>query len=201
MILGHLAEATAHFALGQSGQSIEIADYRLGLPERSDEILALWQIHPSLATDRGVDHADKSCCDMHNRGASVPRSCGKAGNIRNHSATNANYNIAAGQSNPGELATEIGNYRKRFMLFAGSDVHCCRSQTCFNIETNVVLRHDYGTLRRLWNGLGEFALGAVTNDDVVGALCEIDPNALKSHRPNCYQCANARYQVRLLENH
>ena len=65
VVLGHFTATTADLPRWQRGQRIEITDDTGGLPERADQVLATYtvdsgQVHPGLAADRGVDHAEQS---------------------------------------------------------------------------------------------------------------------------------------------
>ena len=69
MVLRHLAEPAAVLPLGQRGEHVGVAQHRGGLPERADEVLALGQVDPGLAADRGVDLAEQRGGHVHHRHA------------------------------------------------------------------------------------------------------------------------------------
>ena len=72
VVLGHLTATTPHLAGRQGGQRVEVAHHTAGLPVRTDEVLALGDVDPGLATDGRVDHADQRRADVHHGDAAVP---------------------------------------------------------------------------------------------------------------------------------
>ena len=93
MIFGDLAEPTSCFAIWQSFERIYIAKHCARLPERTDQVFPLCNIHTGFTTNRRVNHADQSCWYLNDCRATMPTCSSKASDIGDHSTTQTNYDI------------------------------------------------------------------------------------------------------------
>lgn len=63
--LDDFRKTVGKLSLWKSAQESSIDKDVRGLPERPDEVLAEGRVDSSLAADRGVDHGEQGCGDLH----------------------------------------------------------------------------------------------------------------------------------------
>ena len=87
---------------GSVVERVGVADHAGGLPERSDEVLALGQVDRRLAADRGVDHRQQRRGDVDDGDAAVPHGSGESGDVGDHAPADGDDDVVASQAEPGE---------------------------------------------------------------------------------------------------
>ncbi|CAB4713744.1 unannotated protein [freshwater metagenome] len=93
VVLRHLPHAAACLPRWQRREGIEVAQHGAGLPEGTHEILALREVHPGLAADRGVDHREQARCNMNDGDTAMEHRGGKPGDVGNETATDPDHAV------------------------------------------------------------------------------------------------------------
>ncbi|CAB4640090.1 unannotated protein [freshwater metagenome] len=88
---------------------------------------------------------------MHNRNATVVRSCGVSGSVGNDSPTDGDDAIGAGQTPLGKLPTKRLDGGHRFRLFAIAHREHLVFASGIDLDTETFLSHDRNTLRPFGN--------------------------------------------------
>ncbi len=107
--LDDFRQATAQFHRRQRVQYVGIRDYQSRLLERAHQILALWQIHSSLAAHAGIDHRQQRGGYLDERHTAHVGSRGEASHIAHDAASDRHYRAAPFQSTFHEGFVEPGD--------------------------------------------------------------------------------------------
>ncbi len=97
-VLDDFGIAAAHFAGGQGGQHVEVAQHQARLPEGADQVLALFVIDRRLAADRAVDLGQQRRRDLDEVDAAHIDGAGKAGQVADDAAAQGQHHVLAVES-------------------------------------------------------------------------------------------------------
>ena len=153
VIFRHLAETATHLAFWQCGQRIHLASHTMWLPESANEVFSFGNIDASLTADCGVDHCEKSRCNMNNCDTAVIRSSSKTCDIRNHATAHSDNNISSRKTCLSKFTAQFFNGGKRLMgLSISNDVmrHCISVKVREILRWNTNLRHNRHSFCALW---------------------------------------------------
>ncbi len=95
-----------------------VGEHRDRLVERADQVLALGQVDPGLAADRGVDHRQQRGRHLHHVDATVVHRGGEAGGVADHPAAQRDHRVAAQQAPLRELPAQVVDGGERLVVFA-----------------------------------------------------------------------------------
>ena len=172
VVLRHLAVTAAHLTRREGGQRIQVADDGTRLPERSDEVLALGKVDARLASDGGIDHRQQRCRDVDDRHTAVPRRGREPRHVGHHPPADADHAVVAGETEPGEGATQRLDRRQGLELLARADRDHLVGHTGIDHERDGRLGDDDSPTGRARQHVGELVPGARADQHVVRPIGE-----------------------------
>ena len=180
MVLGHLTTPAADLARRQGDQRVEIAHHARRLPERADQVLSTdagnWgDVDPRLAANRSIDHSHQCGRDVHDRNTAVPRRCGEPGDVGDHPPADADHDVVAGQTEPGEVAAQVFDRGQRFVGLAVTDREDLGRNSRIEVEWDAVLGDDRSALGRRRNQTSQFAPCPVADEHVYAYMKSYSP--------------------------
>ena len=146
VVLRQLTHATSALARRQCGERVDVAQHCRRLPERADEVLALGQVHPGLAPDRGVDHPEDGRRHVHDRHPAVVHRRGETRHVCDHSTPDSDHDVGSVEAPSGPCAAQRFDGRQRLVLFTCRDGELLVLDPGIDSETDAGLRHHRGTL-------------------------------------------------------
>ena len=123
-VLDDFGQAAFEFAFGQRVERSQVDPNHGRLPERTDDVLGLWQVDPRFSADAAIDHRKERRGDLEQSNSTVPRRGQKTGQIADDSPTDGNdhgLTVGAEQSHLLPKASELLNGLAR--LTAGDFDH------------------------------------------------------------------------------
>ncbi len=183
-VLGDLTQAAAVLAVGQRGEHRRVHEHGARLVERTDEVLALGQVHAGLAADRAVDHREQRGRHLHDVDPAVVDRRREAGRVADDPAAHREHEVAAQQAPFGEAAAQRFDRRERLGVLAfahleGAGVGSGRRQGVAHRATAVAVDRRLGDDRDPAPAAYELGQRVVVVRDhhVVAAVAEVDANA------------------------
>ena len=193
-VFDHLGQPVQQFGRRQRHENIAVDVHATGLIKGADQILALRDIDPGLATHRAVHLGQKGGGNLDKRDAPHVDGGQKTGDISGHPASQGDERVLTVQTELGELACQIGNRGQVLACLASGKGDELRGNTCRGQGghepaaqklPDIGIRHNhiplgYGALLDIRADLRQ---DAVFDHDVIGPVAQANPNCPHIHPP------------------
>ena len=202
-ILQNLGVAGAHLPVGQGGEHIQVRQDEPGLVEGADQVLASRGVDGRLAAHRGVHLGQQGGGDLNEVCAALVDGGGEAGEVPDHPAAESDNQVAPVQLQSQQGVAERLQAGKALGLFAGGQDDGMDGQAgrfegpgqprAVQAPDGLVRDHgdpvatDEGAQARA--GLVQQAR---TDQDIIGALAQVDMNGADHAEARACQSVRAR---------
>ena len=178
-VLGDLAPAAGPLAGRKGREGLGVAEHGVGLPERTDEVLALGEVDPGLAADGRVDLGQQRGGHVQVGRTPVIGRSSEPADVGDDATPDGDDDIGARQSGPGEEASELLHGGQRLGPFPVGDTTDLEGHAGVDPlqpagVLDRLLGHDHGRLGRGRQEARHLVAGPRADQHRVGAFGQID---------------------------